>query len=200
MNNRFCAEIIDGSLQSWRAQSWQWEQVLPFGALVVVQHKDWQLFGIVYQIMTGSDDPQRVAYAYQKSEEELRREQPQVFAFLKTISSCFTVGYTKNGIYTYQLAPQPPRIHAFVGLANSDEQKQFFASEQFLQVLFNAAMGLPYGDELIFAVLRRALENRVMAYETFVRCLEMLSCLFGNDYRRFKLLLQRLEPLMHHFS
>jgi len=193
MNNQYCAEIIESSLQTWQAQSWQWETSLPFGALTVSQHADGYIFGIVYQINTGSDDPQRTAYAYQKTEAELRREQPQVFAFLRTISSCLTVGYIQHGIIAYQLAPHPPRIHAFVGLATIEQQKNFFSQEYFLPVLFNATASLAYCDELLFAVIKRALENKTLSYDNFVRSLEMLSCLFGNDYRRFRLLLARLE-------
>ena len=126
-----CAEIIESSLSTWLAQSWEWRTSPAFGSLVVVEHKPYTHFGIVHQIQTGSMDPVRYPFAYQKTEEELLREQPQIFEFLKTTFSCVFMGYQEKGTIFYQLPPEPPRIHAFVALANAHHYKHFFAHEQY---------------------------------------------------------------------
>ena len=87
-----CAEIIESSLQTFLGQCWQWDIMPQFGSLVIAQNGNRPLFGLVYQIQTGSMDPTRYPFAYQKTHEELRAEQPQIFEFLKTSFSCLCVG------------------------------------------------------------------------------------------------------------
>ena len=78
------SEVIDSSLHGFTAQSWQWDDFPAFGQLVTVQSGTRTLFGIVYQVHTGSMDPVRYPFPYQKTEAELLAEQPQIFEFLKT--------------------------------------------------------------------------------------------------------------------
>ena len=106
------AEVIESSLQGWLAQSWNWNCFPAFGSLVTIETKKRQLFGIVHQIQTGSMDPMRHPFPYQKTEEELLQEQPQIFEFLKTTFSCLTLGYSERERIIYLLAPEPPQIHS----------------------------------------------------------------------------------------
>src|SRR3989337_2594100 len=135
-NNKAFAEIIESSLQGWLAQSWQWNQLPSFGSMITGQTKKRTLFGIVHQIKTGSMDPIRYPFPYQKTEEELLAEQPQIFEFLKTTFSCLTIGYQEKGKLYYLIAPEPVKIHAFVEPIKPDLAKQFFYSEKYLHVLF----------------------------------------------------------------
>jgi hypothetical protein len=63
---RYFAEVVESSLQSFTAQTWQWDNFPAFGSLVCVQGKQRTLFGIVYQVQTGSMDPSRYPFPYQK--------------------------------------------------------------------------------------------------------------------------------------
>src|SRR6478609_5317855 len=97
MNNNAFAEVIESSLQGFTAQCWQWDNSPTFGSMVTIAGKKRTLFGLVHQMHTGSTDPVRYPFAYQKTEEELLREQPQIFAFLKTSFMCLIIGYQEGG-------------------------------------------------------------------------------------------------------
>src|SRR5438105_1903017 len=120
------AEIIESSLQGWVAQSWQWDYFPPFGSLVSVEQGKRTYIGLVHQVKTGSIDPVRAPFAYQKTEAELLRDQPQIFEFLKTTFSCLSLGYQEDGKLFYTLAPEPTKIHTFVKATSAPLSTQFF--------------------------------------------------------------------------
>ena len=124
------AEVIESSLHDWKAQCWQWDNFPSFGSIITIKSGLHTLFGIVHQIQMGSMDPTRSPFPYQKTQEELMREQPQIFEFLKTTFSCITIGYSERGKMYYLLSPQPPKIHSFVAHATTQESKQFFTSNK----------------------------------------------------------------------
>ena len=130
------AEVIESSLHGWLAQSWQWNTFPPFGSLVIVETKKRTLFGIVHQIQTGSMAPVRYPFPYQKTEEELLEEQPQIFEFLKTTFSCLTIGYHEKSRLFYLIAPEPPQIHSFVSPASQEQSCRFFSNNHYLHLLF----------------------------------------------------------------
>ncbi len=192
--HHYFAEIIESSLTTWTAQSWQWDTFPAFGSLVTVNTKKRILFGIVYHISTGSMDPGRYPFAYQKTEEELLAEQPQIFEFLKTSFSCLSLGYQEHDQVIHQLAPEPPKIHAFVGPMAPLQYKQFFASTNYLHLLFGTPLPVN-SDELFLAVLRTLSEHNLLTEEKLHESIELYSLLIGNDYRRLKLLLQRAQAV-----
>ena len=187
------AEVIESSLTGWLAQSWQWDHFPTFGSLVTITEKNRTLFGIVHQVQTGSMDPMRYPFPYQKTEEELMREQPQIFEFLKTTFSCLTVGYQEKGSIYYLLAPEPPKIHAFVKSAETELKKNFFASEKYLNLLFGLQGQIFNMDELILALLRQHAALTILTEDKLTHFMQAYSLLTGNDYRRIKIFLQRVE-------
>jgi len=195
-NNNHFAEVIESSLHSWLAQSWQWDNFPTFGSLVLIEAKKRNIFGIVHQVQTGSMDPVRYPFPYQKTEEQLRAEQPQIFEFLKTTFSCLIIGYQEKGTISYVLAPQPPKIHSFVGPAPKDLSKQFFSRETYLHLLFGLAGQLFNLDELLLALLKQQTELGILSEKKLNQFMQVYSLLTANDYRRIKLFLQRVEHVM----
>lgn len=191
------AEIIESSLTGWLAQSWQWDDFPAFGSMVTITTKKRVLFGIVHQIKTGSMDPVRYPFAYQKTEEELLAEQPQIFEFLKTTFSCLVLGYREAGKIMYQLAPEPPKIHAFVEPIENDLFKEFFYSNRYLHVLFGLSNQVVNLDELLLAILKQLEKYNILSKEKIEQFIEAFSLLNGNDYRRLKLFLQRVEAMIN---
>ena len=126
-NSTFFAEIIESSLQKWKAQSWQWSNKPDFASLMIVESDTYTIFGLIANIETGSGTSDRMPFPYQKTEEELQREFPHIFEFLQTHFTCLTLGYKEpeKGIL-YQYTPQSPRLHAFVRPANLEEMALFF--------------------------------------------------------------------------
>ena len=192
-NNKHFGEIIQSSLNSWLAQTWKWDQFPTFGSLVTIKTSSRILYAVVYQVHTGSIDASRQPFAYQKTEEELRREQPQIFEFLQTTFSCLCIGYEENGVIYHQLSPEPPKIHAFVGFADEKEYQKFFEHEHYLHVLFGLTTNLVNLDELLLAMLKNMQIAGILTTDKLKSFTQNYSLLTGNDYRRLKLFLQRAE-------
>ncbi len=194
-NNKPFAEIIESSLHGFLAQTWQWDMFPAFGSLVSIEQKDRILIGIVYQVRTGSMDPMRYPFTYQKTEKELLEEQPQIFEFLKTTFSCLIAGYSEKDRMHYQLAPHPAKIHAFVQPAPAILSKQFFASDQYLHTLVAQASLIGNIDELLLRLLAHQAEQKILSQDKLNPFLLTYSLLTGNDYRRIKLFLQRAQTV-----
>jgi len=190
----YFAEIVESSLTNWTAQSWDWDMFPAFGTLVVVPENKRSLFGIVYQINTGSLEPGRYPFTYQKTQEELQKEQPQIFEFLKTTFSCITIGYQEHEKIFHAICPAPPKIHSFVGPLQQLEYKQFFISPTFMQLLFNSS-SLENIDELLIALITNLKKQDILSPEKLSELIDTYTLLIGNDYRRLKLFLSRLQIL-----
>ncbi len=190
-NNQFFAEIIQGNLSEWTAQCWQWDKIPQFGSLVATKHDNFDIFGIVHTITTGSSDPIRTITAYQKTEEELLRDQPQIFEFLQTNFTCTTVGYQEKNKLFYHLPDKPPKIHAFVSNATTEQYQHFFSSDQFLHLLFNAPTQTMNLDELLLALLKQLHAKKILDKPKFYDFIETFSMLYKHDYQKLKIFLKR---------
>lgn len=195
-NNNHFAEVIESSLTGWLAQSWKWNVLPLFGSLVIINDKNRTLFGIVHQVKTGSIDPVRYPFTYQKTEEELMQEQPQIFEFLKTTFSCLTIGYYENGTLFHLLAPAPPKIHAFVSPADIDLCKKVYSSHHFLHILFSLQNHIFNLDELLLAIIHQQSELKILSPQLLRTFIQNYALLTGNDYQRIKLFFQRIESLL----
>ena len=190
------AEVIESSLTGWLAQSWAWDTFPEFGSFVAIEGKKRTVFGIVHQVQTGSMDSVRYPFPYQKTEEELLKEQPQIFEFLKTTFSCITVGYQEKKSISYLVAPEPPKIHAFVAHPAVELSKNFFASTRYMHILFTHASHIFNMDELMLALLKQHIELNILTQDKINTFMQTYSLLTGNDYRRLKLFLQRVERVV----
>ncbi len=196
MSNKAFAEVVVSNLYGFQAQCWQWDFFPAFGSLIAIPSTDRTIFGLVHQVQTGSMDGARTPFAYQKTEQELRAEQPQIFEFLQTTFDCLTLGYAEGKSVHYLIAPQPPKIHAFVQPASTAQLKQFFARHQYLHVLFNNAPAIGCVDELLLALLRHLNDANLLGPPAFNEFVDTFCLLTGNDYRRLKLLLQRAQEFV----
>ena len=197
-NNNHFAEVIESALHYFLAQSWQWDVTPLFGSLIVAQTGTRTIFGLVHQVQTGSADSTHQPIAYQKTEEELKRDQPQIFEFLRTTFSCIIIGYQEKERIFSMLGPEPVKIHTMVRLAMDDEYKNFFVSDHYLPLLFAAGNATISNDELFLAVLRRQAELGMLREETLDQLITTFCMLTNNDYVRLKLLLQRIEAFLPH--
>jgi hypothetical protein len=141
-------------------------------------------------------DSVRYPFPYQKTEEELLKEQPQIFEFLKTTFSCITVGYQEKKSISYLVAPEPPKIHAFVTHPSTELSKNFFASTRYMHILFTHACQIFNMDELMLALLKQHIDLNILTKDKINSFMQTYSLLTGNDYRRLKLFLQRAEHML----
>lgn len=188
-------EILESSISTWQAQSWQWNAIPEFGSLVTATSSGRTIFGIIYDISTGPIDPIRQPVAYQRTEEELLKEQPQIFEFLTTSFSCVAIGYKENEQIVYNLPPQPPKMHTFVDYATQQEYEQCFASEQFLYLLFNSTLQLNL-QELLLAIIKHQLNRKTLTKKRLDAFIESFFMLNNNNYLQTRMFLSRLQQLL----
>ncbi len=195
-HNNYFGEIIESSITHFVFQTWDWKMQTPFGSVVMVKNKNETIYGIVYQIKTGSHEGDRQVYAYQKPLEELEIEQPHIFSFLKTTVYALPLGYKKNNAIIGSLPLKPCLIHAFVGHASIDELKALFTKNcTYLNHLFALQQDLFNLDELLFGLItfqesvdsffKNNRENFLSAY----------SLLIGNDYKRLQFFIEKISQL-----
>jgi hypothetical protein len=197
-NNNHFAEVIESSLHNFKAQAWQWDAPPAFGSLVTIQDGQKTIFALVYQIETGSMDPIHYPFAYKKTHEELLKEQPQIFEFLKTTFSGLIVGYRSHGRIHYLMPSEPPKIHAFISTASSELAKEFFSNPAYLNLIFGCSQHVTALDELLLATLKQQASLDILSSELLQEFTETFSLLSGNDYRRLKLFLKRAQPLFEY--
>ena len=194
IKSNYLAEVIESSLQSFKSQCWEREKIPAFGSCVAIDipHDNKTIFGVVHQVYTCSDDPVRSVYAYRKTEEELQKEQPQIFAFLKTIFTAIVLGHKQGGMISQATISFPAPLHAFVRPATVEECTQFFEQTYYISLLFSQAFQLGNIDELLLAMLN---QFQIMGFrddallESFI---EQFSLLSGGDYQRLRLFLERI--------
>jgi hypothetical protein len=189
--NKAFAEVVQSSLHSFTAQSWNWDQFPAYGSLCTIEQANMHYIGLVYDVTTGSMDSSRYPFPFKKTEQELKAEQPQIFEFLRTTFSCLTLGYVYKGVIRYSAPPQPAKMHAFVQPIERELQQRFYASDQYLHRLFGLSNQIMNLDDLLIAQLHERQMGSTLSKESMQKFLHTYSLLTGNDYRRMKLFLQR---------
>ena len=191
----YFAEILESNITTWQAQCWQWDTIPEFGSLVTTNSHEQTLFGIIYDIKTGPIDPIRQPVAYQKTQEELEKEQPQIFEFLKTSFSSLSIGYIENNHFFYNLPPKPPKIHTFVGYATQKQYDICFASENFLHLLCNTTEQINL-EELLLAIIQHQIKHNVLTSKRLHKLIESYFMLNKNNYLQTKTFLSRLQQFL----
>lgn len=187
------AEITESSLLTATGQSWQWDTPPAFGSLVSIDTGTSTLIGVVSHIQTGSHDPLRYPFTYQKTEAELRAEQPQIFEFLRTTFTINMVGCTRDEKLFFVTPSHPAKIHSFISPCSQALTERFFSTPAFLGMLWNHQTNIQNFDELLLALMINHWELTFARKQFIVELFEQFSLLTGNDYRRLKLLLARVE-------
>ncbi len=188
------AEIIESNLGNYLAQAWDIEKPPIFGSLVEVETNNKKIYGIVTSVATKSIDSTHYPFIYKKTEEELKRDQPQIFEFLKTIFNVSIIGYSENNskIY-YQIPDSAVKIHTFVKKCEPEVERVVYSQTNFLYVLFSN--NIDNIDELLLVILSN-LNNKKLISQKYIEnfCYDF-SLLSGNDYKRLKLFLKRVQNI-----
>jgi len=193
--NKPFAEVIESTLDTLLAQSWDWDSFPEFGSLVQVQSDDHTILGCVISVKTGSMDPLRYPFPYQKTEAELKKEQPHIFEFLKTTFQVKVLGYEQQEKIYYLLPPKPAKIHRFIHPCPPTLTSDFFSNSDFLYRLFSTQTPIPHFDDLLLAIFNQLANNNQLTNTTINSFCQTFSLLTGNDYRRMKLFLKRVERI-----
>lgn len=151
------------------------------------------LYAVVYSAATGSAEPGRRPTAYGLEEDDLRRQQPQIFDLLATEFSALHVGWAHNGRFRAGIPPRPARLHASVFDCSPEEVCAVSDTPELLRALVKTPPDVP-ADELIVACLRHAYACRNDDYAYLVRAGKQLANLLRDDPDRLTALLARLSP------
>lgn len=182
-------EVVESSTKGFIARSPRVGESPSFGSFVRTDSEP-RVYGLVYEILTGSKEPGRKPTAYDMSIEELRREQPQIFELLKTEFHVLTLAYLEGGKIRFALSPLPPPIHSFVHEC-SDEEKKGLSSEDFFLRAIVSSSNVPV-DDLIVSSLYNAQNVREEDKHYMVRMGKSLSRFFRDDYERLSSILRRV--------
>lgn len=155
------------------------------------------LYGVVCYAETGALEAGRPLTAFGLDEDELRREQPQIYELLASRFTAALVAHAGAGVAVRPyLPPRPPRPHARVYLCDDAETRRLTARLDFLRPLLlggGSVAGVAYpADELVSALLRRAWHAHGGDEAFALRAGRELASLLTGDYDRLRSLVARM--------
>ncbi|PSN10065.1 hypothetical protein C7293_29435 [filamentous cyanobacterium CCT1] len=195
------AEVIETATTEFLAQCLEPEALAfsampPFGSWVtaVDEESGNTVYGVVYHATTSPIDSVHRARALGLSLEELRQQQPQIFAMLKTEFKAAIVGFRAPdlagqplGPLFQHLPPRPPQVHQAVYRCTPEAVIEFTDQLDFLRTLL--AMGSAPVDSLVAAVLRQGYQLRKLDRPWLVAAGRTLSIFLKDDYDRLRIIL-----------
>lgn len=200
------AEVIETATTEFLAQCLDPEDLSfpvmpPFGSWVKSMDEESgnQVYAVVYYATTMPIDSIHRARALGLSLQDLREQQPQIFAMLKTEFRAAIVGFeakkaskrAQSQIYHY-LPPRPPQIHQAVHCCQPEEIIQFSEQLDFLRTLLQVN-GAPI-EALTAAAIREVYHLRKGDRDWLVKAGRTLSVLLKDDYDRLRYILSQIHP------
>jgi hypothetical protein len=223
------AEVIETSTTEFLAQCLEPDDLSfpampPFGSWVKAYDEEAsnQIYGVVYHATTSPLDSVHRARALGMSLDELREQQPQIFAMLKTEFRVAIVGFVPMtagrpnrsngkvaakvngqtsgrtsemvlGNRTYQhLPPRPPQVHQAVYQCEKAEVVSFTEELDWLRTLLQVS-GVPT-ESLAAAAIRDVYGLRDLDRDWLIRAGRMVSVLLKDDYDRLRMILSQIHP------
>ncbi|VXD15217.1 conserved hypothetical protein [Planktothrix serta PCC 8927] len=203
------AEVIETATTEYLAQCLEPEDlsfpVMPaFGSWVKAMDEESgnKVYGVVYHATTSPIDSVHRARALGLSLEELREQQPQIFAMLKTEFRVAIVGFElasegngsqpqRGKIYQY-IPPRPPQIHQAVYECQPEEIVDFSQELDFLRTLLDVSHA-PV-DALVAAAIREIYKLRTLDRAWLIEAGRTVSILLKDDYDRLRVILKQIHP------
>ncbi|NET35156.1 MAG: hypothetical protein F6K19_24535 [Cyanothece sp. SIO1E1] len=204
------AEVVETSTTEFLAQCLEPENLgfpvmPPFGSWVKAMDEESgnQIYAVVYYATTSPIDSVHRARALGLSLPDLREQQPQIFAMLKTEFRAVIVGFQPllqessqpgrlNDTIYQHLPPRPPQVHQAVYGCEPEAVVQFTDQLDFLRTLLQVN-GAPI-DGLTAAAIRTAYQLRQADRNWLVKAGRMLSLLLKDDYDRLRIILGQIHP------
>ncbi|MDJ0730397.1 MAG: hypothetical protein QNJ33_10445 [Crocosphaera sp.] len=202
------AEVIETSTTQFLAQCLEPEDLSfpvmpPFGSWIksLDEESGNKIIAVVTYATTTPIDSVHRARALGLSLTELKEQQPQIFAMLKTEFKATIVGfesyqnaengngYSLGNVYQY-LPPRPPQIHQGVYRCEAAEIINFSEQVEFLRILLQVR-DAPV-DPLIAAAIRDIYLLRKGDKDWLVKVGRTLSILLRDDYDRLQYILTQV--------
>lgn len=197
------AEVVETATAEFLAQCLEPEDLSfavmpPFGSWVksIDEESGNCVYAVVYHATTTPIDSVHRARALGLSLLELREQQPQIFAMLKTEFRAAIVGFrpspasSRDTIYQH-LPPRPPQVHQAVYYCDSSEIVEFSDNLDFIRTLLQVA-GAPV-DGLTAAAIREIYQLRQGDRAWLVQAGRAISLLLKDDYDRLRIILSQVH-------
>ncbi|GAB4426837.1 MAG: hypothetical protein D6742_00740 [Cyanobacteria bacterium J069] len=204
----YLAEVIETATTEFLAQCLEPDDLNfavmpPFGSWVKSTDEESgnQIYAVVYHATTSPIDSVHRARALGLSLADLREQQPQIFAMLKTEFRAAIVGFRprasgRNGktrlsdtVYQH-LPPRPPQIHQAVYACSPAEIIHFSEQLDFLRTLLQVSSA-PV-EALIAAAIREIYQLRKGDRPWLVQAGRNLSLILKDDYDRLRIILSQI--------
>ncbi|WP_250125223.1 HAS-barrel domain-containing protein [Chroococcidiopsis sp. CCMEE 29] len=200
------AEVIETATTEFLAQCLEPEDLSfpvmpPFGSWVksLDEESGNQVYAVVYYATTMPIDSIHRARALGLSLQDLREQQPQIFAMLKTEFRAAIVGFEprqenkrSNRTFYQYLPPRPPQIHQAVYHCKPEDIIHFSEQLDFLRTMLQVN-GAPV-EALTAAAIREVYQLRKADRDWLVKAGRTLSVLLKDDYDRLKVILSQIHP------
>jgi hypothetical protein len=207
----YIAEVIETATTEFLAQCLEPEDLSfaampPFGSWVKALDEESgnQIYGVVYHVTTSPIDSVHRARALGLSLQDLREQQPQIFAMLKTEFRAAIAGFQPrrastngyrndnqlSGTIHQHLPPRPPQIHQAVYYCDPEEVIHFSEKLDFLRTLLQVS-NAPV-ESLAAAAIREIYQLRQGDRAWLVQAGRSLSILLKDDYDRLRVILDQI--------
>lgn len=193
------AEVIETATTEFLAQCLESDDLniplMPaFGSWVksIDDESGSQVYAVIYHATTSPVDSVHRARALGLSLSELREQQPQIFAMLKTEFKATIVGFRFRDLIYQHLPPRPPQVHQAVYRCQPVEVLEFTEQLEFVRTLLQVA-GAPV-DALVAATIREVYQLRHLDRNWLVQAGRSLSLLLKEDYDRLRAILSQIHP------
>lgn len=203
----YIAEVVETATTEFLAQCLEpgdlsFATMPPFGSWVKARDEDSdnQIYAVVYHVTTSPIDSVHRARALGLSLAELREQQPQIFAMLKTEFRAAIIGFQplqsrangrERGAIYQHLPPRPPQVHQAVYYCEPEEIIAFSDQLDFLRTLLQVS-GAPV-DGLAAAAIREIYQLRQADRDWLVQAGRSLSLLLKDDYDRLRIILSQIH-------
>ncbi len=192
------AEVIASSTQDFWGECLEPEalgfpDLPPLGSWVKAQDEEsghW-IYGVVSQGMMAPIDSLHRARALGLSTQELRLQQPQIFAMLKTEFQAVIIGFRDPQRDHHYLPPRPPQIHQAIYGCTPEEVQRRSENLEFLRSL-RQVRGIP-SDELLAATIRYCWRIHHYDRPWLVKVGRHLSILLRDDYDQLSAVIRKLH-------
>jgi len=196
-------EVIETSTTEFLAQCLEPDDLSfpvmpPFGSWIksLDEESGNQVYAVVYHATTMPIDSIHRARALGLSLQDLREQQPQIFAMLKTEFRSAIIGFEPPAIaatrHFYQyLPPRPPQIHQAVYRCQPAAIIAFTEQLDFLRTLLQVN-GAPI-EALTAAAIREVYQLRQADRNWLIKAGRTLSLLLKDDYDRLKIILSQIH-------
>lgn len=191
------AEVIQSSTREFVAEVYRDTDPPPFGSWVSVSLTSGvQLFGLVSHVDISPVEPNRRAVAFGKTEDELRKELPQVLELVRTTIRAQVLAYEDDrGTLRQTLPPHPAGLHRFVYACETVDVQRLGRPYDFLRTLVRHPDPAVPVDDLLVAVLTAVYEahgGRHGGEAELVTAGRALSRLLNDDHERLHSILRRV--------